>query len=245
MRKIVSVCTIAFLVVCGLSSAGMAAKIGHHLRGNPADHENSTSEVMLGMDLSKNVFSDGETYEIDFDIIGSGVKSVKKVTIKTPKGKKMDLKNTLGLNDMRFEAGNMSYEDYQKNFPEGKYSIMLSPKAFGSETFDVTHDFPVTPVITSPVEGATDVPLTFTIEWESLADEDIDGLFLDIEDEAGEEFEKFLTADETSFTIPADMLQANTQYEIGLAAYKNINDVMYIATFRVINITTAAEVLVE
>ena len=258
MRTPMKVCVVAFLVVCWLSSVAMASnqkhhgekvKLGYNLRTNLTAHKShdDEDEARVGMDISKNVYSDGEFYEIDFDIEGSALINVKKIRIKTP-AKTAELKkaNIFGFTDIAFEAGNMSFEDFQDNFPEGEYSIILFfQNKIGRKTFDVTHDFPSTPVITSPEEGATDVPLTFTIEWEPLTDVDIDGLFLDIEGDDGAEIERFFTVSETSFTVPDGLLQPNTQYEIGLATYKNLGEDIYIASFRVVNITTGSEELLQ
>ena len=79
----------------------------------------------------------------------------------------------------------------------------------------MTHDFPQTPIITYPADGATDVPLTPTIEWEPLSN--IGGLYLDIQGE-GLEFDVDLPTDTTSFTFVIGVLRPNTQYELHLEA---------------------------
>src|SRR3990167_8634707 len=74
-----------------------------------------------------------------------------------------------------------SYDDFKEKFPEREYSIILSPKKYGSQKVDITHDFPETPEITYPEDGAVDVSLAPTITWEAL--NNIDSLTISIQNE--------------------------------------------------------------
>lgn len=102
------------------------------------------------------------------NINGDTLREVKKILIKAPNGKKSELKNTFGFNELTFKATDISYEEFQKKFPAGEYSFIFLPKKTASITVDVPGNFPSTPVITYPEDGATDVTLPLTIECESL-----------------------------------------------------------------------------
>ena len=198
MRKLAVIFGLAFLLALTLNSNIMAQ-----------------DEIEMDIEIWKSAFSHGVYYGIEFELNGNGVKNARWVLINLPNGKKMWLRNTIGLNEICLEAWDMSYEEFNNRFPEGKYRIILFPKQYGKLIVNMTHDFPQTPVITYPADGATDVPLTLTIEWEPLSD--IDGLWLEFGGE-GLEAEVDLPIDTTSFTFPAGMLQPNTQYELCLNA---------------------------
>ena len=180
---------------------------------------NSDSDIGLGVMVEKLEESNNVEYGIDFGFEDGGLENVKKVQIKAPNSKSSLLKNSLGFDELVFNRGGLAYEDLINKFPEGKYSIKFSPSKFGSISFNLTYDFPSTPVITYPEDGATDVPLSFTLTWESVSD--IDGLWLSIEGVL-DLFE--LAAGDTSFSVPDALLKPNTQYGIELTAYKNSDE---------------------
>jgi len=130
------------------------------------------------------------------------------------------------------------------DLPAGKYTIKYSPSKFGSISFNLTYDFPSTPVITYPEDGATNVSLTATIEWESSSD-DINGYGLSINGESDDgyelEFKEDLAAETTSFQILQGLLWPNTQYEIELVAFKKVENGNYLHSILVINFTTGTE----
>ena len=252
MKKLIIICMGVFLVMWGLSADVMASgkthgkkvKIGDILRANvkAQDEQDSEDDIEIGMQVDKIESSSDEFYDIQFYLEGDTLKDAKKVQIKIPTGKKIELKNTVGLNSLDFEAFDLDNVELEERFPEGKYNITLVPKKIGGATFNVAYDFPPTPVVTSPEADAADVSLTLTIEWESLADEDIDGLLLILEtnDDSDDSFElvKFLAADTASFSIPEGLLQSDTEYELDVVAYKSFDENAYITGVRYINFTT-------
>lgn len=252
MKKLMIICMGVFLVMWGLSADVMASgkthgkkvKIGDILRANvkAQDEQDSEDDIEIGMQVDKIESSSDEFYDIQFYLEGDTLKDAKKVQIKIPTGKKIELKNTVGLNSLDFEAFDLDNVELEERFPEGEYNITLVPKKIGGATFDVAYDFPPTPVVTSPEADAADVPLTLTIEWESLADEDIDGLLLILEtnDDSDDSFElvKFLSTDTASFSIPEGLLQSDTEYELDVVAYKAFDENAYITGVRYINFTT-------
>ena len=226
MRKLAVIFGLAFLLALTLNSNIMAQ-----------------DEIEMDIEIWKSAFSHGVYYGIEFELNGNGVKNARWVLVNLPNGKKMWLRNTIGLTDISLEAWGMSYEEFNNRFPEGKYSIILRPQLIilrprlnESLKVNITHDFPQTPVITYPADGATDVPLTLTIEWEPLSD--IDGLGLEIEGE-GLEADIDLPTDTTSFTFPIGVLQPNTQYELNLYAQITAGSNNMIE--RIIYFTTGAE----
>lgn len=105
----------------------------------------------------------------------------------------------------------------------------------------MTHDFPPTPVITYPEDGATDVPLSFDVVWEQM---DFD-VFLTLEGGIFDEFVVGLSKVDTSYTIPSGLLQPNTEYELSLEVQTVIgggaeegNDLQVV---RIIRFTTGSE----
>ena len=240
MKKAMLICVFAFLVVWCFNPEIMASHHKLHW-GKAKMNSNSDSEVSLAKDIDS---SGEEQYSINFEIESedeSGSGGVTKIQIKSPKGKKMDLKNGLGLAEFGLESGDLSFEDFQDMYPEGKYTVTLYPKSkYGSREFDLSYDFPSTPEITYPENGATDLPLSFTVEWESY-DDNVDFLALELEDEDGTVgFEVVLSSDTTSFLIPGGVLKPDTQYDMELLAHR-FSDGIEHDTIRSIVITTGAE----
>lgn len=255
MRKFTIICMGIFLMLWGLNTAAFASdlnhskrpKVGNVLTANAGlkNYEDSVGdEIKLRMVVDKVTTSSGESYDAQFHAEGKPLENVKVVRVKTPKGKNMVLKNPLGLSYMEIEAYDMSIGDFQKKFPEGKYQISLSPKKYGNSTFDMAYDFPPTPVVTNPAAGATDVSLTPTFEWESLADDDINGflLILTTQDSAENSLEliMFLPKETTSFSVPEGFLEADTEYELDVVARKTFGENAYITSVRCIFFTTAS-----
>lgn len=239
MKKCIMICILAFLVVWCLNTDVMASK-QRHLRENAKAKSNSGSDIEVYVEVEKDTEPGSEVGIISFEVGGDGdtLDNIKEVQIKAPSGKKSILKNGLGFGGSEFSYES-DYEVLQSKFPEGRYLITFSPKKYGDITINITYDFPSTPVITYPEDGATNVPLNFTIEWELL--DDIDGLRLIIEGEEGDDmdFEKELSIDATSFTLPEDILLPNSQYQIQLKAFKDGENVS-IST-RSIYFTTGSE----
>ncbi|MCR4319218.1 MAG: Ig-like domain-containing protein [Candidatus Brocadiaceae bacterium] len=230
MKKFMVIFVLTFLAVVGLNKYEGVAW--------------AENDVEMGIDLFKYVSSDGESYDIAIEIGGEDVKKVKTATIKIPSGKNMKLKNSLGLDEIGLWASYGSYDEFKKKFPEGEYSITLLPKKYGSLKVDITHDFPETPEITYPEDGATDVSLAPTITWEAL--NNIDGLFIFIETVEGDGVNKIgceieLSKDVTSYTIPSGLLQSNTEYDFDLAAKISDGKDNDLFTSRVIRFTTGSE----
>ena len=233
MKKFMVIFVLTFLAVIGLNKYEKVAWA-----------ENS---VEVDIDLHKYVFSDSESYLFDISIFGENFNKAKNVTLTMPSGKRVQLKNSAVFDDIQLYASCESYDDFKEKFPEGEYSIILSPKKYGSHKVDITHDFPETPEITYPEDGAVDVSLAPTITWEAL--NNIDSLTISIQTvEDGNEIDKiYLSKDATSYTIPSGLLQPNTKYELSLKAETVMgggeegNDYNELETIRVIGFTTGSE----
>lgn len=234
------ICMLAFLVVWCLNTDAMASK-HRHLQGNAKLKSNSDSDISVGVDLE----SYSDRYNISLGFEGEDLQDVKKITIIKSNGKSIILKRPVNYS---FDTWAFSREDYFEDMiddlPAGKYTIKYSPSKFGSISFNLTYDFPSIPVIAYPEDGATNVSLTATIEWESSSD-DINGYGLSINGESDDgyelEFKEDLAAETTSFQIPQGLLRPNTQYEIELVAFKKIENGNYLHSILVINFTTGAE----
>lgn len=226
MKKFMVIFVLTFLAVIGLNKYERVAW--------------AENDVEMDIDLSKVVSSDGEWYGIEIEIGGEDVKKVKIATIKIPSGKRMLLNNSLGLDNITLEATYGSHDEFNEKFSEGEYSITLLPKKYGSLKVDMTHDFPPTPEITYPEDGATDVPLNFDVVWEQM---DL-GVYLTLESGNIEPLSVSLTEVDTSYTFPSGLLQPNTEYELALMVETTIgggeegND---LDTVRIIRFTTGSE----
>ena len=244
MKRCVMICILAFFVVWCLNTDVMASK-HRHLQGNAKVKSNSDADFSIETYLDKYIESNGEDkYSIDFEIHEddeSGSGGISKIQIEPPKGQKMDLKNGMRLACFELESGLLSLKDFQDIYPEGKYKTTLYPKSkYGSRTFDISHNFPPVPEITYPENGAVDLPLSFTIEWES---NDYDDVYLALKignDEDSLQLEPGISQDTTSFVIPDGLLKTNTQFEIELTAEWYIDGVEYNTT-RSIVFTTGSE----
>ena len=248
------ICILAFLVVWCLMPEIMADVNNHSLKNKKNKQSLDTSKVSEDNDIEIDVevkrdVGDEEgnydDYEIHFYIDGNRMEDVKKVQIKMPSGKKVALRNKLGFNYMEFEVDNeqrYSLEDLKKKFPEGNYTIQLFPKKFGSKSFNLEYDFPTTPVITYPENDSTNIPLSFTMEWETL-DDNINGILLRVED--GNEsyaYETYnISTNATSFSIPEGLLLPNTKTRIELTIFKSNENGYTVSSNKIIHFTTGSE----
>lgn len=241
MKKLVIICTFTLFILGWLSQDSIASHRKYHEKQKKAEDTNITG---FNGEIEKRIESDGEVYyEVGFECELENGEELKSVQIKTPSNKKLSIKNTLGLDAFEIDFWDMAYEDLEDNFPEGKYTVTFSPKKLGKITFNLTHDFPSTPVITYPEDGATDVPQGFTLEWESLSDsDDVDGLTVYIQNEEENfEYEEELSVDDTSYTIPEGLLQPDTEYEIRLMPYNENNEYITLITIKGVSFTTSSE----
>ena len=250
MKRLIAFCVLVFLVALGMNPEIMAscykhnwekANLRHSMSVKKAAEDDTISVFMYAGKMVQYSEEDDQVYE-EYDIVfmldGDKLRDVKKIQIKNPNNKKLILKNTFGFNILELKADFMSSENFQSKFPVGDYSITFFPSKFGNETISLSYDFPSTPVITYPGNNATNVPLSFTVEWEPF--NDIDELSLYIMDDNSEDEDKVyeldLTVDSESVSIPDGVLQSNTQYHIALEAYRD-----NYFTSRFIHFTTGSE----
>jgi len=234
MKWFVIVCVFAFFAGWWLNTETEAAKHKEHclskeIKSQEDDEEDDDGEEGTEIEdfyIEKYVKSDEEEYDLEFDVIGFQLRNVKKVQLKAPNGKKTEfkVKDALGFRSLSSEIddyASSSYEDFQKAFPEGKYTFTFTPKKYESLNVYVKHDFPSTPVILSPEDGDTVSASGFTIEWEDMED-DLESLILHIDDDAVF-FMDVPVTDTTSFNVPDGLLKPDTEYRIELRAQKNAN----------------------
>ena len=123
MKKLIIICMGVFLVMWGLSADVMASgknhgkkvKIGDILRSNvkAQDDQDSEDDIEIGMQVDKIESSSDEFYDIQFYLEGDTLKDAKKVQIKIPTGKKIELKNTVGLNSLVLETNDNSTDGFE------------------------------------------------------------------------------------------------------------------------------------
>jgi len=197
------------------------------------------NQVLMFVNMYKDVSSAGETYGISFDLSNDALKKVSRVYIKGPRGARIWVNNTLDLNDMVLSAANLSLAEFNRWFPEGNYKISLTPPAYGSLSVPMTHNFPSTPAVLYPLEGSKDVPTNPVISWAPITG--IIGLQLQLKDDADFAFSTGLPINATSYAVPVNLLKPNTRYELSLGARTTVSDGNGLTTTTVISFTTVAQ----
>jgi hypothetical protein len=195
--------------------------------------------LTISLITRKDVSASGESYKVNFDLEGDVLKNTRKVYITVPRNKNMMIRNRLNLNKITLESINTSYEDFIDAFPEGTYNFYLFPRLFkNSRNVLMSHDFPNTPVLIYPTDGASTVPLTPIIEWAQFSSSDIDNLFLEIKG-IGLNYRIELLPNTTSLALPIGLLKPITQYTLSLGAKKTTDSQgSYRESARVITFTT-------
>jgi hypothetical protein len=196
MKKLTIILPLVILMVLGMKTSVMAQ-----------------DDIQKYITMSKENSSAGEFYGVKFDLFGESFKKVDKITIRTPKGKKMSFKNRLEFNTFLFSSDTMDFNDFEKQFPEGEYEIEFSPRKYGKFVVNMLYNFP-NPVITYPVDGAVGVPIHLTILWEPLTN--ITDLMITIKTTWGW-LSNSLPIDATSFEVYQDLFP-NSLHEVSLQA---------------------------
>ena len=195
--------------------------------------------LTISLITRKDVSTSGESYKVNFDLEGDVLKNTRKVYITVPRNKNMMIRNRLNLNKITLESTNTSYDDFIESFPEGTYKFYLFPRPFkNSRNVLMSHDFPNTPVIIYPTDGAANVPLTPIIEWAQFSSSDIDNLFLEIKG-VGLNYRIELLPNTTTLALPIGLLKPITQYTLSVGAKKTTDSQgSYRESARVITFTT-------
>lgn len=199
MKKIIGILALIFLIMVGMNTAVMAQ-----------------NEVQMQITMFKDVSSSGGTFGISFDVSGDPLRSVTRVLIDGPRGRRMPITNPLKLNLVSVSVNNLSTNDFNFWFPEGDYKITLTPPSFGKVKVHMTHNFPSTPAVLYPLEGSADVPTNLVIAWAPITG--ITGLRLELKNNAGFAFGIELPINATSYTVPLNLLRPNTGYQLLLEA---------------------------
>jgi hypothetical protein len=221
--KRVTVITIAIIMLISGSISNVLAQDG----------------LTISLITRKDVAASGESYKVNFDLEGDVLKNTRSVYITVPQNKNMMIRNRLNLNKVTLESINTSYDDFIEAFPEGTYNFILFPRPFkNSRNVLMSHDFPNTPVLIYPTDGAATVPLTPIIEWAQFSSSDIDNLFLEIRG-IGLNYRIELLPNATSLALPIGLLKPITQYTLSLGAKKTTDGQgSYRESARVITFTT-------
>jgi len=196
-------------------------------------------DLTISLIVRKEVSTSGESYRVNFDLEGDVLKNTRKVHIAVPRNKNMLIRNRLNLNKITLESINTSYEDFIESFPEGTYNFYLFPRPFkNSRSVLMSHDFPNTPVLIYPTDGAATVPLTPIIVWAPFNSSDIDNLFLEIKG-VGLNYRIELLPNTITLALPIGLLKPITQYTLSLGAKKTTDSQgSYRESARVITFTT-------
>ncbi len=202
--------------------------------------EAPAQDIQMNINMFKDVSSKGEAYGISFALSGDLLKKVSRVFIDGPRGRRIWVNNTLNLNDVLLSALNLGSDEFNFWFREGDYKISFSPPGLGKLKVHMTHNFPPTPAVTYPLEGAADVPTNPVITWAPITG--IIGLQLRLKDNAGFVFSTDLPINATSYSVPANLLKPNTGYELSLeASVTDLSGTSGLATTMNISFTTMAQ----
>jgi hypothetical protein len=127
-----------------------------------------------------------------------------------------------------------SYEDLKSKFPEGEYearAISYDGKAIaGAASF--THDVPVAPVVTFPMENEVVSPYNLIVSWEQVTETiagdpaNITGyeviITKDVDDDPNgysrPTYDVHVPADRNTLTVPDEFLEPATSYELEILA---------------------------
>jgi hypothetical protein len=173
----------------------------------------SQAEVQKRITMYKNISSPEDSFGIEFELWGENLKRVNSLSIRVPNGRRVQFSNRLDFNNFLFSSDNMNSTQFSRQFPEGEYKIDLSPWAYGKFTINMLYNFPDL-LITSPSDGATDVPLNQSIQWGALGN--INSLTITIRS-GSNELTNNLAIGDTSFA-PSGGWNLSTQYDVSLRA---------------------------
>jgi hypothetical protein len=172
-------------------------------------------------DAGLQVFLDGEPW--------------RSIEVRSPDGRKIlavEAKRELrdhGLTELFSESNEPSFdelplEEFLALFSEGEYrfsgTTVEGARLTGTAT--LSHDIPAGPVIVSPEDGAVVSPDALVVEWEPVtapAGIDIAGYQVVVEREDPlRVFQVTLPSTATSITVPAEFLEAATDYKVEVLA---------------------------
>ena len=198
-------------------------------------------EIQMRVNMFKDVSSNGEVYGISFELAGDKLKNAARIFIDGPRGKRVWVNNAVDLNQILLSAVDLSIDQFNRWFPEGDYLISYSPPAIGKLKVRMTHNFPSTPAIVNPTDGAVNVSVNPLITWGPLTN--ILSLRLTVKDRAGLEFSIELPPNATSYRLPVNLLKPNTQYELSLqgTTVADSGGNGFLTTTSLISFTTEAE----
>jgi len=224
MKKFMVIFALAFLLTLSFNNNSMAQE----------------DETWIEIRIYQNIYTDSVDYEFVFDFDGHPVnmENVARVLLKIPNNKRMVWNNSLRVDDFVLGSDEMTYEELENKFPEGKYKVIFFPRRLGSLEVNMPHYFPQIPNITNLSDGADNVPLNLTIEWSAPGY--VNEWVLEIEkldeDETviEEELSLILPADVTSFEVPNGFLQPNTEYELNLSAHIFVDADPYQGSLRIV-----------
>jgi hypothetical protein len=122
--------------------------------------------------------------------------------------------------DFQFDSATEELEELEASYPSGKYwCIASTPEGeLLQSSATLSYEFVDAMEILTPENGAEDVPVNgLTFSWEMV--EGAAAIVIDIENaDTGDSIEIDLIGSSTSYTLPDDILQPGTEYEVGFEA---------------------------
>ncbi len=198
----------------------------------------STQPITMEINMTKGVSAEGESYQVDCLIAGTELEKVKSLTLYVPGNKPIKFKNIPGVGEITWKAVRKNLNQFERDFPAGRYELQAQPKRHGSYAIDLTHDFPLVPSILYPADGATNVTFPFSITWEAL--QGIQDLTIKVSYGYGW-LEYGLSPDDTSFEVEQWMFEPGQEYEVTLTGTVTDGKGNHLSTWRKTRFTTAAQ----
>ncbi len=198
----------------------------------------SAQPITMEIDLTKGVSSEGESYQVDCLITGTELDKVKSLLLYVPGNKPIKFKNLPGIGEITWKAVRGSFNQFQHDFPAGRYELQAQPKRHGSYAIDLTLNFPPVPNILYPADGAKNVTFPFSITWEPL--QGIQDLTIRVAYGYGW-LEYGLSPDDTSFEVGQWDFEPGQEYEVTLTGTVTDGKGNKLSTWRKMHFTTAAQ----
>jgi hypothetical protein len=141
-----------------------------------------------------------------------------------------------GVDEIRWKASRRSFDQFQQDFPTGRYELQLGRRGIDAYAIDLTHDFPPVPNILYPEDGATDLIFPLDITWEPL--QGLQYLTINVAYLYGS-VEYGLSPDDTTFQMQQWMWAPGQTYEVTLTGTATDGKGNEMSTWRKTRFSTA------
>ena len=212
-----------------------SASIGFAAEGRAAPHRWASEFEIATINVERNA-TDGDT-EIIISVLPAD-EGLKYLSIRAPdKRAVVDLfsldRSVLGLREFDFESPEPPGEAILAAYPQGTYKF--TGRSVGGEWFygeaRLSHLMPAEPVIMSPAAGSEVSPGALRIEWSAVPG--LRKVVIELENESVDPEQVLsveLSANATSFDVPAAFMRPSSEYQVGIAAVGENGNITVVET---------------